>query len=531
MSLTPEAKPRKTSGSPTASARAPRSAAPEGQRPPAKDWRVRPLPEPVDWDEALRLYAAGKTYRQIAEALGQNYERIRKGFNELGAERPRRWQCTKLPHGRRLRDLWSFLRLRCTDPKHRDYPKYGGQGIRFGWDDFDEFYDWAMAKGYAPGLRLDRKDLAGDFVPRNCKWVAAGQISARNPHPARLMIKALGEVKGASEWVRDPRCRVSLSSLQERLERGWPPEEAVTAPRGARPSRRVRPPAPRRRSTPARIDWDEVRKLYAAGASESDLMARYGATRAGIVQGMQRRGIERRPRTGAYDSERKRLADAWARMHRSCEDPTYALYPARGGRGLKVCRAWRELEPFLAWARASGAHSGLWLARKDPGRGFTPANCTWEPPSKAKSVRGPSQRPPHAVRLITAFGETKGLEAWSRDPRAEVNASTISKRLARGMTTEEAIATPRAHPGPVSGDFTQIEAFGTSKSKSDWLRDPRCKVGSRAGLTLRLARGWPAEQAIATPPFAPPPSGRARAAKRSQAAADSRKTPERKSRT
>ena len=506
MSLPPEAKPKKRSRSPATSARAGRGGAFSGAQPPAADWRVRPLPEPVDWDEALRLYAEGKSYREIAEALGQNYKRIREGFSDLGADRPRKWQCTALPHGVRLNHLWRFLRLRCVDPKHRDYDKYGRQGIRFAWESFDDFYDWSMAHGYAPGLHLDRKDPAGDFAPQNCKWVPASKITARQPRPARFKIRALGELKGTAEWARDPRCHVSRRSLEDRLERGWPPEEAITLPAGAQPSRRVTPPKRPRHSTPAHIDWKEARRLYEKeGLSEADLMERYGATRVAIAKGLQRMGVERRPSTKVpYDPERTRIKRAWTRIHRSCEDPSYSLYPANGGRGARVCRAWADFEPFLAWALASGTRQGLWLARKSLERDFSPSNCIWEPASKVSRRRSAPEKPAKPVRLITAFGETKGITAWGRDPRAQVSACQIGLRLAAGMTTEEAIATPAQNRARKDSPSTEIEAFGTKKSKTEWLRDPRCPKITMAGLNERLARGWSAEDAIATPPYAQP---------------------------
>lgn len=42
----------------------------------------------------------------------------------------------------------------------------------------------------------------------------------------------------------------------------------------------------------------------------------------------------------------------------------------------------------------------------------------------------------------------------------------------------------------------RLEAFGESKSLAGWLRDPRCKVG-RQTLRERLDAGWSAERAIA----------------------------------
>lgn len=47
-------------------------------------------------------------------------------------------------------------------------------------------------------------------------------------------ITAFGETKGAYDWARDPRCRVSAVSLRARIRNGWETEAAITTLAGAR---------------------------------------------------------------------------------------------------------------------------------------------------------------------------------------------------------------------------------------------------------------------------------------------------------
>ena len=49
----------------------------------------------------------------------------------------------------------------------------------------------------------------------------------------------------------------------------------------------------------------------------------------------------------------------------------------------------------------------------------------------------------------------------------------------------------------IKNNPTRITAFGETKSVSDWARDPRCVVG-RSALSARLCAGWEPEQAITT---------------------------------
>jgi hypothetical protein len=56
------------------------------------------------------------------------------------------------------------------------------------------------------------------------------------------------------------------------------------------------------------------------------------------------------------------------------------------------------------------------------------------------------QKEPHI--WVAAFGENKGVEAWVRDRRCWVGASSVRQRLKRGWTAEEAISTPTFEAGP-----------------------------------------------------------------------------------
>lgn len=73
----------------------------------------------------------------------------------------------------RLYDIWKGMLRRCTDPGQKDYPDYGGRGIKVcdAWrKDFIEFYNWSWEHGYSPYLTLDRLDVDADYGPDNCRW-------------------------------------------------------------------------------------------------------------------------------------------------------------------------------------------------------------------------------------------------------------------------------------------------------------------------------------------------------------------------
>lgn len=96
----------------------------------------------------------------------------------------------------RLHTVWKSMKTRCYNPHSNYYRRYGGRGITIcnEWkDDFQAFYDWAMANGYdenAPRGKctIDRIDNDKGYSPDNCRWVdMKTQISNRSHSSKRCV--------------------------------------------------------------------------------------------------------------------------------------------------------------------------------------------------------------------------------------------------------------------------------------------------------------------------------------------------------
>jgi hypothetical protein len=246
------------------------------------------------------------------------------------------------------------------------------------------------------------------------------------------------------------------------------------------------------------LDRSEVVRMHAEeGLTPREIAPRLGATAARIRVVLKEERALRKVRPLLHG---RPLRKTWEAMHRRCEDATDLSYPHYGAKGARVGPEWAAFPAFYRWAIEEGYRPGLCLTRRRGARIYSPRTCSWatraEVQQRAQHVD--SALPP--VWTVDAFGECKGPAAWSRDPQCQVTLSAILRRLRSGWPAEDAIATPPKSRGKRDVPTRTVTAFGTTKGLTDWSRDRRCKV-SLAALRERLERGIPAEEALTTRPF------------------------------
>jgi hypothetical protein len=61
---------------------------------------------------------------------------------------------------------------RCNDKHRTDYVRYGGRGIKFLYDSFEQFLS-DVGKKPLSNLSLDRINNDGNYEPGNCRWATA----------------------------------------------------------------------------------------------------------------------------------------------------------------------------------------------------------------------------------------------------------------------------------------------------------------------------------------------------------------------
>jgi len=119
-------------------------------------------------------------------------------------------------------------------------------------------------------------------------------------------------------------------------------------------------------------------------------------------------------------------------MKRRCQNPRSPDFERYGGRGIRVCDEWRDFAAFRSWAIAAGYGDDLSIERVVNDGDYTPANCRWVP----LEVQARNRR---SSRPVTAWGETRTLAEWIRDPRRVVSQNTVRARLDQGWALEDAM--------------------------------------------------------------------------------------------
>lgn len=110
-------------------------------------------------------------------------------------------------------------------------------------------------------------------------------------------------------------------------------------------------------------------------------------------------------------------------MHSRCyreKDPSYEYY---GGRGIKVCDEWHNIENFEKWVVTHPYKSGMTLDRIDPNGNYEPDNCRWATMFEQDNNRRNSV-------LIEYNGETHSISEWAI--KLGINRSTLNNRYCKG---------------------------------------------------------------------------------------------------
>jgi hypothetical protein len=140
---------------------------------------------------------------------------------------------------------------------------------------------------------------------------------------------------------------------------------------------------------------------------------------AGIERGHDANAIVLQPEFGS-----------WKAMRARCYNPSNARYADYGGRGIRVCDAWRSsFAAFLrdVGRRPSADHS---IDRIDVNGDYEPSNVRW-------ATRSEQQRNRRDAVMITLGSVTKHIRDWVEERGLDYE--RVRGLLRRGVAPEEAL--------------------------------------------------------------------------------------------
>lgn len=109
-----------------------------------------------------------------------------------------------------------------------------------------------------------------------------------------------------------------------------------------------------------------------------------------------------------HGKRHSRIYYIWSSVIARCENANSNSFESYGGRGITLCRAWREdFMAFDRWANSNGYTEDLTLDRIDNSGNYEPSNCRWV----TLLVQANNKR---NNRIIEIDGVSKTLADWSK---------------------------------------------------------------------------------------------------------------------
>jgi hypothetical protein len=131
---------------------------------------------------------------------------------------------------------------------------------------------------------------------------------------------------------------------------------------------------------------------------------------------------------------------AWAKMLARCYNTNDWHYPNWGGRGIRVCKRWKDSFTFFLEDMGEAPSPQHTLERIDNDGSYYPDNCRWAPHAEqARNTRRNCR--------LSFQGRTMILSDWARE--LGLPPYILSDRLRRGWSVEEAISRPHSGWGGV----------------------------------------------------------------------------------
>ena len=132
---------------------------------------------------------------------------------------------------------------------------------------------------------------------------------------------------------------------------------------------------------------------------------------------------------------RHRFYPIWVQMMRRCYSENHPQYRDWGGRGIRVCDEWHNVENFIKWTDKQNPSKGLQIDRENNDESYSPENCRFV----SRKIQNGNTR----KNVWIEYNNEKLIWKDFVDKYGVVSYSTAAVRVHGGMDYMEAALTPK----------------------------------------------------------------------------------------
>lgn len=174
-------------------------------------------------------------------------------------------------------------------------------------------------------------------------------------------------------------------------------------------------------------------KEFAEKHTIRECAIRYNTKYNTMAQTLSRLHIKHKVQQINNYSRGTKLHAIWVAMKQRCNNPKNKRYKDYGGRGIKVCEEWQNVEGFInfkKWSEINGYKESLTIDRINNSGNYEPSNCRW-----VNSIEQANNKRTNV--FVEYEGKRMTLKQWS--DYLNVPYSRLQTRHFKGWSDKEII--------------------------------------------------------------------------------------------